>query len=376
MSVNAANTPSPALYTMNHTWSHNEEVTVNGYSAESTATTQSNGTVRTVYYPSLGETYCDYNFRYAPGFITNNISHDKYYRVNTSCRVDLSSLSNAFYVTGNSAFWTWGGNMVSVGIGQVNTSTIFVRGRDLIYLVNNNPDAFVFEGGLFHCNFNVHTFGSSATNVSNIKVKFDFNFTFNFYEVSEQDFVNNTTTTIVSDVGNQQAMQESNNLAQQGNTLAEQGNTLAEQGNDIAQENADTNKDTNNKITSFFNSFFDNLVHIFVPEDGFFQSWFNELNDFFAAKLGFLYAPFDFIISFFNGVLNTVGTQEHGFTIPALKWEDTEFCPEVHFSFDIFAEQFPQLQEAVYFFSDVVIILALMRGIRAKLDLVMGVHEE
>lgn len=149
-----------------------------------------------------------------------------------------------------------------------------------------------------------------------------------------------------------------------------------EQGNDIAQENADTNKDTNNKITDFFSGFFDNLVHIFVPEDGFFSSWFNELNDFFAAKLGFLYAPFDFIISFFNGVLNTVGTQQHGFTIPALSWEGTEFCPEVYFSFDMFAEEFPQLQEAVYFFSDVVIILALMRGIRAKLDLVMGVHEE
>lgn len=42
----------------------------------------------------------------------------------------------------------------------------------------------------------------------------------------------------------------------------------------------------------------------------------------------------------------------------------------------MFAQEFPQLQEAVYFFSDVVIILALMRGIRAKLDLVMGVHEE
>lgn len=146
--------------------------------------------------------------------------------------------------------------------------------------------------------------------------------------------------------------------------------------NQIAQENTDTNKDTNNKVTNFFNAFWDNLLHIFVPEDGFFSSWFNELNDFFAAKLGFLYAPFDFIISFFNGVLNTVGTQEHGFTIPSLSWDGTEFCPEVHFSFDMFAEEFPQLQEAVYFFSDVVIILALMRGIRAKLDLVMGVHEE
>ena len=159
------------------------------------------------------------------------------------------------------------------------------------------------------------------------------------------------------------------------NKLSQLNNTQ-QQGNTIAQENVDTNKDTNNKITNFFNSFFDNLVHIFVPEDGFFSDWFNELNDFFASKLGFLYAPFDFIISFFNGVLNTIGTQDHGFTIPALSWEGTEFCPEVNFSFDMFAEEFPQLQEAVYFFSDVVIILALMRGIRAKLDLVMGVHEE
>lgn len=361
---------------MNHTWTHDEKVSVGGYIGSSSSSTSSSGTVNTTYYPSLGETYCDYNFRYAPGFITTNISHDKYYRVNTQCRLDLSPTSGVVTVKGNSAYWTWGGNMVSVGIGEVNSSTIFVRGRDLIYLVNNNTNAFVFEGGLIHCNFVCSSFGSAYTNSSTVNVSFALNFTFNFYEVSEQDFVNNTTTTIVSDVGNQQALQESNNLAHQGNSLAEQGNTIAEQGNDIAQENADTNKDTNNKITSFFNSFFDNLVHIFVPEDGFFSSWFNELNDFFSAKLGFLYAPFDFIISFFNGVLNTVGTLEHGFTIPALSWEGTEFCPEVHFSFDTFAEQFPQLQEAVYFFSDVVIILALMRGIKSKLDLVMGVHEE
>ena len=214
------------------------------------------------------------------------------------------------------------------------------KGRDLIF-ENSTGSSVVSQSGVFI------NFKGQLKHITAYDGTLRFSWMVSVYEISEEDFNSNTGTPVVDN-----------------------------QGNSIAQQNADTNKDTNNKITDFFSSFFDNLIHVFVPEDGFFSDWFNELNDFFAAKLGFLYAPFDFIISFFNGVVDSVGTQEHGFTIPALKWEDTEFCPEVHFSFDMFAEEFPQLQEAVYFFSDVVIILALMRGIRAKLDLVMGVHEE
>lgn len=246
-------------------------------------------------------------------------------------------------------------------------SGVFYKGIDLITPFDNPsgssaPSQYAL-GKYLYLNMEFSNYNAGSQQIGSIS------FTCNAWLLGLSDSAQSALQQNTTDSGTQNLINQQNQLQQQ--TIDKQTES-----NNIAQENSDTNKDTNNKITNFFNSFFDNLVHIFVPEDGFFSDWFNELNDFFAAKLGFLYAPFDFIISFFNGVLNTIGTQEHGFTIPALSWDGTEFCPEVHFSFDMFAEEFPQLQEAVYFFSDVVIILALMRGIRAKLDLVMGVHEE
>lgn len=277
--------------------------------------------------------YLHLDFNVNTGFsIGANINANSYYEV-------------LYYMDGfsNSSGQLWGLFFVDDVLGTTHTINVskhnLVRGSDLIY--NRMPQYFGTLSGSILA-------PTSATSTMT------WNEHIIIYEVS-QSVYDSFAGQSVSDSNTQHSIQ---------------------QGNEIAQDSNDVQHDTNNKVTDFFSSFFDNLVHIFVPEDGFFSAWFNELNDFFSAKLGFLYAPFDFIISFFNGVLNTIGTQEHGFTIPALSWEGTEFCPEFHFSFDMFAEEFPQLQEAVYFFSDVVIILALMRGIRAKLDLVLGVHEE
>lgn len=282
---------------------------------------------------------CDLDYSsWLCGSVTN-LDLNKYYEL--CLYPNTPSVSNGSF--------SWQGSYYSIpSLGLYNlpfdrVKHILVKGSDLYY--QNNDGSYFF--GLFgsaHLYLTDISGGLSIASTTNCDI----------YEISKTVYDSNAGQT-VHDSGTQQGIKH---------------------GNEIAQDSNDVQHDTNNKVTGFFNAFWDNLLHIFVPEDGFFSSWFNELNDFFAAKLGFLYSPFDFIISFFNGVLNTVGTQEHGFTIPALTWEGTEFCPEVNFSFDMFAEQFPQLQEAVYFFSDVVIILALMRGIRSKLDLVMGVHEE
>lgn len=149
-----------------------------------------------------------------------------------------------------------------------------------------------------------------------------------------------------------------------------QGNNLQQQNNNITQDTNTTTHDTNNKITSFFNSFFDNLLHIFVPEDGFFSQWFNSLNDFMAQKLGFLWSPFDFLISFLNGVYSGGGSA--CLVFPELAWIDgTVIIPRTEFSFDnIGGESFTELRDMIYFATDVVLLGAVVSQFYKKIKLV------
>ena len=72
-------------------------------------------------------------------------------------------------------------------------------------------------------------------------------------------------------------------------------NTLQE-GNEIADDTNETTHGILDSITAFFGSFFNNLIGVFVPEDGFFTTWFNNLNTLLSQKLGVLYYPFEVII--------------------------------------------------------------------------------
>ena len=153
------------------------------------------------------------------------------------------------------------------------------------------------------------------------------------------------------------------------NAINNQTNTIQE-GNDIAQEGNDIAEDTNNKITSFFSSFFDNLIGVFVPESGFFSQWFSDLNTFMSQKLGFLWTPFDFIITFLNGVYS--GSGSSSITFPELAWIDgTVIIPQTQFSFDNFGGQsFIELRDMIYFATDVILLGAVVSQFYQKLKLV------
>lgn len=136
------------------------------------------------------------------------------------------------------------------------------------------------------------------------------------------------------------------------------------------EESNETQKDTNNKITDFFNGFFDNLIHVFVPEDGFFSDWFSDLNDFMSEKLGFLWSPFDFMLSFLNGVYN--GSGNASIVFPELAWIDgTVIIPRTEFSFDnIGGESFQDLRDMIYFATDVILLGAVISQFYKKIKLV------
>lgn len=147
--------------------------------------------------------------------------------------------------------------------------------------------------------------------------------------------------------------------------------------------NYTTSADSNNisdikeEQHNFFSTFFDNLIHVFVPEDGYFSEWFQKLNDLLADKLGFLYAPFDFIITLLNAVYSDSGTLSDGIPFPGIKWEDTWIVePQTVSLTNIGGESFSELRDAIYFGTDVILLFAFISLLHRKLNLILRGSEE
>lgn len=252
--------------------------------------------------------------------------------------IDFDNGSRAFIVDGPSD---------SLSINYNYQYKTYVRGRDIYGILPNNESQFLWNGTV-HLNFSYSNGGlhQIVTDIGAINAKLFYDFYCLSSSKSAYDSYNSTP---ISD-GTSHDLQETNNS--------------------IAQDNADTNKDTNNKITNFFNSFFDNLVHIFVPEDGFFSQWFSSLNDFMAQKLGFLWSPFDFMLSFLNGVYS--GSGSASLVFPELAWIDgTVIIPRTDFSFDnIGGQSFQDLRDMIYFATDVILLGAVISQFYKKIKLV------
>ena len=150
----------------------------------------------------------------------------------------------------------------------------------------------------------------------------------------------------------------------------EKGNDLQQKNNDLQKEQNETSKGILGKITDFFGSFFDNLKGLFVPEDGYFSDFFTRLNDFFSEKLGMLYAPIDMFITFLN-TIKDASSSDSSITFPGLFWDDTVIIPETKFSFNTITKDFPDLQEKIYFVTDVILVGAVLWLLQVKLKEVL-----
>lgn len=123
-------------------------------------------------------------------------------------------------------------------------------------------------------------------------------------------------------------------------------------------------------IKSWFGAFFDNLIGVFVPEDGFFTDWFSRVNSLLSAKLGMLYAPFDLIISILTAVYGSSGTFT-GIPIPEIAWEGTVLIPAQILTFQsLLGNHFSTLQGYVYFGTDVVLLWAFLVLLQRKITLI------
>lgn len=183
------------------------------------------------------------------------------------------------------------------------------------------------------------------------------------YSVKVWDLGTNT-----SDLGSK--IDKGNEIGQEGNEIAQEGNKIGEKGNEIAEKQAETSKNIFDKISDFFSGFFTGIINalksVFIPEDGYFQDFFTRLNDFFSQKLGMLYAP----IGFFVNIMTAIGNADSvdpGIPFPGIKWNDTYLIEPQIISLSAYAKEFPELQEKLYFVTDLIMIGAVLYLVQNKL---------
>lgn len=142
----------------------------------------------------------------------------------------------------------------------------------------------------------------------------------------------------------------------------------------LQQENNNLQQEQNQQEKSFFDGFFDNLLHIFVPEDGYFSQWFNRVNSLLSDKLGMLYAPFDLVITTLQAIY-TADNTESGIPFPGIQWEDTWLIEPFTFTFASLGNAFDDLRDKVYFATDTVLVLTFLMLLQSKVKLILEGHE-
>ena len=185
--------------------------------------------------------------------------------------------------------------------------------------------------------------------------------------------------TVLTDLGKQTGTIESklNNID---NTSKDQLAEAKKQTDESKKQTEESKKQTGimsgllNKITTFFNNFFSGLINalvsVFVPEDGYFKDYFDRLNKFFSDKLGMLYTPIDMFVKLLNGIKGASGT-DMGIVFPGLKWEDTYIIPKQTISLSAYSKQVPEIQQKIYFVTDIIMVGAVLLLLQNKLKEVL-----
>lgn len=184
---------------------------------------------------------------------------------------------------------------------------------------------------------------------------------------------------VLTDLGKQTGTIESklNNID---NTSKDQLAEAKKQTDESKKQTEESKKQTGimsgllNKITTFFNNFFSGLINalvsVFVPEDGYFKDYFDRLNKFFSDKLGMLYTPIDMFVKLLNGIKGASGT-DTGIVFPGLKWEDTYIIPKQTISLSAYSKQVPEIQQKIYFVTDIIMVGAVLLLLQNKLKEVL-----
>lgn len=156
-----------------------------------------------------------------------------------------------------------------------------------------------------------------------------------------------------------------------GNTIQSEGNQLQQEANDLQEDQNETTNNIFSSISDFFGSFFDNLIGIFVPEDGYFEDFFARLNRFFSEKLGMLYSPIELFINLLTGI-QSASAVDAGIPFPGLKWEDMYIIEPQTISLSEIVADFPELQRKIYFVTNVIMVGSILMLLQNKLKEILS----
>ena len=157
---------------------------------------------------------------------------------------------------------------------------------------------------------------------------------------------------------------------QGGNNLQDESNQLQDKNNQLQEEQNETTNNIFSSITDFFGGFFDNLIGIFVPEDGYFEDFFARLNNFFSDKLGMLYTPVDIFVEVLGAIQNS-GGDGGGLVFPEVKFQEYVIIEQQTINLNSIAGEFDGLQDAVYLGTDVIMIGGILELLQNKLKEVL-----
>lgn len=227
---------------------------------------------------------------------------------------------------------------VTLDDGSVKTISVYKKKDNLIWF--NGSDNVLAMYGLAHFNWTYYT---ESDSVQPINVTINFSVNYDYYDISEDVYSSNATP--VTDL----ELIESSKAIEESVTSDSGGGLLA-------------------TIKSWFGSFFDNLIGVFVPEDGYFSDWFDKVNTLLSEKLGMLYAPFDLLISTLQAIYDSDDT-ENGIPFPGIKWDDSWILEPTTFYFSSLgdSEGVTKLRDAVYFGTDVVLLFSFLFLLEKKI---------
>lgn len=139
---------------------------------------------------------------------------------------------------------------------------------------------------------------------------------------------------------------------------------------EIANDNANTGK-VEQAVEKHGNFIIEGLKGLFIPSDEYFSTVFNDLNDFFKDKFGFLYTPVDLLIRFIN-LFSSVNAEFTGIPFPELSWDGYVLLEAQTVQFDMLQlDAFKNVQQKLYFLTDLMMIGALLALIHRKFEEVM-----
>lgn len=146
-------------------------------------------------------------------------------------------------------------------------------------------------------------------------------------------------------------------------------NDTISDGNDIQQDIADTTSDMAEEqhdfFSGFFDSLFDTIYSLFIPDDDFFEDYFARVRTLFEVKLGALWFPVQWLIDFIGSLYVTSSSVTTTIPFPDIEWAGITVISGSDVR--IIPAGFEDLQNRIFFVTDILMIGSIIMLLQTKI---------